>query len=65
MPSAMHELSSAAVRFRKPADSTAMPSDLENWTEAFTASEGAKRLQKYCADAGLIPLSSEWWLWLF
>ena len=61
MPSAMHELSSGAIRFRKPASSTAMPTDLEDWAENFAASEGAKRLQKYCTDAGLIPLSSEWW----
>ena len=61
MPSAMHELSSASIRWKKTASSTAMPGDLENWTEAFAASEGAKRLQKYCTDAGLIPLASEWW----
>ena len=61
MPSAMHELSSSAIRFQTPTSSTAMPGDLENWLEAFAASEGAKRLQNYCADAGLIPLASEWW----
>lgn len=61
MPSAMHELSSSAIRFQTPTSSTAMPGDLENWIEAFAASEGAKRLQNYCADAGLIPLASEWW----
>ncbi len=61
MPSAMHELSSDAVRFQKPASSTAMPSNLEDWTADFASSEGAKRLQKYCTDAGLIPLASEWW----
>lgn len=58
MPSAMHELSTASIRWKEP---TAMPGDLENWTEAFAASEGAKRLQKYCTNAGLIPLASEWW----
>ena len=61
MPSAMHQLSSASIRWKEPASSTAMPGDLENWTEAFAASEGAKRLQQYCTDAGLIPLASEWW----
>ena len=61
MPSAMHELCSDAIRFQKPVSSTAMPDDLENWTEEFAASEGAKRLQKYSTDAGLIPLASEYW----
>ena len=61
MPSAMHELSSDAVRFRKPASSTSMPDNLEDWTADFASCEGAKRLQKYCTDAGLIPLASEYW----
>ena len=61
MPSAMHELSSSAIRWKSPVSSAAMPGNLENWTEAFAASDGAKRLQKYCTDAGLIPLASEWW----
>ena len=47
MPSAMHELSSDAIRFQKSVSSTSMPDNLENWTEKFAASEGAKRLQKY------------------
>ena len=61
MPAAMHELSSDAVRFRKPASSTSMPENLEDWTADFAACDGAKRLQKYCTDAGLIPLASEYW----
>lgn len=61
MPTRMHELSSAAIRFQKPAGSYAMPDKLENWTERFAASDGAKRLQSYCTAAGLIPLASEWW----
>ncbi|MCI9166462.1 MAG: hypothetical protein HFF64_10765 [Oscillospiraceae bacterium] len=61
MPTQMHQLSSEAIRFQKPASSYAMPASLENWTEQFAASEGAKRLQGYCTAAGLIPLSSEWW----
>ena len=61
MPSRMHELGSGAIRFKTPSGSTSMPQSLENWTESFAASEGAKRLQKYCTDAGLIPLASEWW----
>ena len=61
MPTRMHELSSAAIRYQKPVSSYTMPGDLENWTERFAASEGAKRLQSYCTTAGLIPLASEWW----
>lgn len=61
MPTRMHELSSAAIRFQTPVSSYTMPSELDNWTERFAASEGAKRLQGYCTAAGLIPLSSEWW----
>ena len=61
MPSAMQELSSDAIRFQTPTSSTTMPSSLDNWTDGFAASEGAKRLQSYCTDAGLIPLASEWW----
>ena len=61
MPTRMHELSSAAIRFQKPVSSYTMPGELDNWTERFAASEGAKRLQGYCTAAGLIPLASEWW----
>ncbi len=61
MPTQMHELSSAAIRYKAPVSSYVMPAALDNWTEQFTTSEGAKRLQRYCTDAGLIPLASEWW----
>lgn len=61
MPTPMHELSSAAIRYKAPVSSYIMPAALDNWTEQFAASEGAKRLQQYCTDAGLIPLASEWW----
>ena len=59
MPSQMHELSSAAIRWKSPVSSTAMPSNLDGWTDAFAASEGARLLQSYCTDAGLIPRSEE------
>ena len=61
MPTRMHQLSSAAIRFQAPVSSYTMPSELDNWTERFAASEGAKRLQSYCTSADLIPLASEWW----
>ncbi len=61
MPTPIHELSSASIRFTRPASTQAMPGSLENWTDTFASSEAAQRLQTYCTDAGLIPLSSEWW----
>ena len=61
MPTRMHQLSSAAIRYQVPVSSYTMPNELENWTERFAASEGAKRLQSYCTAVGLIPLASEWW----
>ncbi len=61
MPTPMHRLSSAAIRYKAPVSSWSMPTALENWTDQFAASEGAKKLQHYCTDAGLIPLASEWW----
>lgn len=59
MPSAMHELSSAARTFEK-----AVGTSDTAWKSAQLAStmtEGAKKLQKYCTDQGMIPLCSEWW----
>lgn len=60
MPTPIHELSSAAAAFAEPAaihSSTA-------WKRAQPA-EGmnapAFGLQRYCTDAGLTPLASEWW----
>jgi D-alanyl-D-alanine dipeptidase len=60
MPSAMHELSSAAACLTKPVSSTSKTA----WKSAEatdTMTDGARLLQKYCTDAGLTPLASEWW----
>ncbi len=60
MPSAMHELSSAAACFTGPVDSNSATA----WKKAkaaATMTEGALRLQGYCTDAGMTPLASEWW----
>lgn len=60
MPSVMHELSSLAACFTKPVNSSSKTA----WRSATAASgmtEGAFLLQKYCTDADLTPLASEWW----
>lgn len=60
MPTAMHELSIAAAAFKSPVPSS---SDAA-WREAapsLTMTDAALTLQRYCADAGLTPLASEWW----
>lgn len=60
MPTAMHELSNRAVVFAYPVDSKSSTA----WRKvplALTVTEGARLLQTYCTDAGLSPLSSEWW----
>ena len=59
MPTAMHELSTAAVTFQYGVSR-------ESWKSAplskgMKASEGALLLQKYCTGAGMTPLASEWW----
>ena len=60
MPSAMHELSSAAACFTRPVSSNSSTA-WKKATPAESMTEGAKRLQGYCTDAGMTPLSSEWW----
>lgn len=60
MPSVMHELSKAAACFTKPVSSSSKTA----WRRATIApsmTEGARRLQGYCTDAGMTPLASEWW----
>lgn len=59
MPSPIHELSVQAVSFAKPFDSGT--SQWKNVAPSENMNEEALRLQKYCTDAGLTPLASEWW----
>lgn len=59
MPSAIHELSTLAVSFKKPFDS--LTSQWKNVSPSDQMNEEALRLQKYCTDTGLTPLASEWW----
>lgn len=59
MPSPMHELSTQAVTFKYGVSR-------DNWkgtplSKGMEESKGAKLLQKYCTNAGLTPLASEWW----
>ncbi len=60
MPSAMHELSSAAACFTAPVSSGSATA-WKRATPASTMTEGALRLQGYCTGAGMTPLASEWW----
>lgn len=60
MPTAMHELSTAAASLERPVAS----SSLTEWRRVAVASgmnAGALRLRAYCIGAGLTPLASEWW----
>lgn len=60
MPSPMHELSAAAVCFENPISS----GDREAWKTAApaqTMTPAASLLQRYCTEAGMSPLASEWW----
>jgi len=61
MPSPIHELSAVSVVFAYPVSSS-----LTGWvgvplSEGMKESAAAQKLQKYCTDAGLTPLASEWW----
>ncbi|MDR1560665.1 MAG: SH3 domain-containing protein [Clostridiales bacterium] len=60
MPTEMHELSTAAVAFKTPVQ----PRVADIWRgveSSETMNNSAILLRKYCTDAGLTPLSSEWW----
>ena len=60
MPSAMHELSSAAACFTGPVSSSSSTA-WKRATAAASMTDGARRLQGYCTSAGMTPLASEWW----
>lgn len=62
MPTQIHELSRDSIVFTSPV--TIMSNTA--WRNArlspsMEANEYAQSLQKYCTDAGLTPLASEWW----
>ena len=62
MPTAMHELSMAAITFTRPVTifSTTAWRNAE-MAPAMAANKPARALQRYCTDASLTPLASEWW----
>jgi D-alanyl-D-alanine dipeptidase len=62
MPSPIHELSarSATLAYPVASDKIAGLKPMP-YSEGMKNSEGAKKLQKYCMDAGLSTLASEWW----
>lgn len=53
MPSTMHELSPRSAVFTSSGSQT--------FTNSFKTNYAANLLRKYCTNAGLSPLSSEWW----
>ena len=60
MPTPIHELSAAAISLIKPV-SSASASAWKDVEPAATMTEDALRLKRYCTEAGLSPLASEWW----
>jgi len=60
MPTTIHELSMASATFTGPVKSSSATAWLQA-TLADTMNEAAILLQRYCTDAGLTPLASEWW----
>ncbi len=60
MPSRVHDLSTRSVILSKTADRMERDS-WRNIAPAQGATDGALRLQQYCANAGMTPLASEWW----
>lgn len=60
MPTAMHELSQTAATFTAPVSVNSSTA----WKSAQLAAamnQPALGLQRYCTQAGLTPLASEWW----
>ena len=60
MPTQMHELSNKAISMQYAVDSNSKTA-WKNVPMAKGMTNGAKRLQNYCVEAGLTPLCSEWW----
>lgn len=60
MPTTIHELSVVSATFTGPVKSSSPTAWLQA-DLADTMNEAAILLQRYCTDAGLTPLASEWW----
>ena len=61
MPSPMHELSPRSAVFTRQYSHTGTNWRAQPLAASFAANQSAQKLQKYCTDAGLTPLCSEWW----
>lgn len=61
MPSPMHELSPRSAVFARQYSHTGTNWRAQPLAANFAANPPAQKLQKYCTDAGLTPLCSEWW----
>lgn len=61
MPSPMHELSPRSAVFTRQYSHTGTNWRAQPLAASFAANQPAQKLQKYCTDAGLTPLCSEWW----
>ena len=61
MPSPMHELSPRSSVFARQYSHTGTNWRAQPLAASFAANQPAQKLQKYCTDAGLTPLCSEWW----
>ena len=60
MPTKMHELSNKAISMSYGVDSNSKTA-WRNTPMSKGMTEGAKRLRRYCVEADLTPLCSEWW----
>lgn len=60
MPTPIHELSTASASLVKPVASRSKTA-WKNVKVAASMNEAALNLRRYCTDAGLTPLASEWW----
>lgn len=60
MPTVMHELSVAAVSLEKPVNSLSATA-WKSIAPAASMTKDALLLQRFCTDAGMSPLASEWW----
>ncbi len=61
MPSAMHELSVAAIKYYDAIKVRNQPLSYHSEHYAKNMTDAAKRLDKYMTEAGLDDLASEWW----
>ncbi len=62
MPTPIHELSTNAVTYTYPISSESETAwQTSKLSPGMLGKPAAQNLQKYCTDAGLTPLASEWW----